>query len=126
MLEQHADGFTVVDAADGLAKDGRDVNDLELGAQAAVLVLGHRVCDEHLINGRGVDARNGVAAEDAVRQQGIDLGGALLLEQLGCARDGVGGIGEIVDEDADAVGDVADKHHASVFLLGELDGTAFL
>lgn len=31
VLEEHADRFAVVDAADGLGKYGRDVDHLELG-----------------------------------------------------------------------------------------------
>lgn len=124
--EQHADGFTVVHAANGLGKDGADVNDFELGAQASVLSLWDRVGDENLVNGRGIDASDGVAAKDAVGEQGVHLGSTLTLQELGRTSNGVAGIEQVVDENADAVGDVSNKHHAGVALFRELDGTAFL
>lgn len=126
VLEKNAHGLAVVDAADGLGEDGRDVDDVELGADTPVLVLGHGVGDEHLVNGRGVDSGDGVATEDAVADEGVDHGGALALEELGGAGNGVGSVDDVVDEDADAVGDVADEHHAGVPLLVEFYGTAFL
>lgn len=126
VLEKYADGLSVVHTADGLGKDGGDVENLELGALAAVLLLRDRVGDDDLVNGRGVDARNRVAAEDTVGDKGVDFCGSLALEQLGGARDGVGRVDQVVYENADAVGHVADEHHAGVALLGELDRTAFL
>lgn len=126
MLEQDANRLAVVDTTNGLGKDGGNVNDLELGAEAAVLRLGHRVGDEYLVNGRGVDAGNGIAAENTVGKQGVDLEGALALEKLGSAGNGVGRVAEIVHQDADAVSDVTDEHHAGVALLGKLDRAAFL
>lgn len=52
-----------------------------------------------------MDALNRVTREDAVRDQGKDTGGAGFLEKLGGTSDGVGGVGEIVDEDGGAIGD---------------------
>lgn len=126
VLEEDADGLAVVDAANGFGEDGGDVDDVEFGTHAAVLVLGHGVGDEQLVDGGGIDATDGIAAEDAVADEGVDHGGALALEQLGGAGDGVCGVDDVVDEDAHAVGDVADEHHAGVALLVELDGPAFL
>lgn len=115
-----------MDTANGFGEDGGDVNDLKLGAQAAVLVLGNRVGHEKFVDGGCVDPTNGVAAEDAVGNECVDHGGALSLEKLGGAGNGVGRVGDVVDEDADAIGDVTDQHHAGVALLVELDGAAFL
>jgi hypothetical protein len=50
-----------------------------------------------------------VAAEDAVGDQCVDFGRAFALEQFRGARDGVGGIGEIVHEDACLARDGADE-----------------
>jgi hypothetical protein len=99
---------------------------LQLGAQAHVLVLRHRVGHDHLIDGRSVDAGNGIAAEDAVREQGVDGSGALLLKELGGPGDGVAGVDKIVNKDADAVLDVSNKHHAGVALLAVLGRAALL
>jgi hypothetical protein len=127
VVEEHADGFAVVDTTDGLAKDGRDVQDVELGSQERlVLVLGHRVGHNQLVDGRRLDAVDGIAAEDAVGEERIDFGGTLLLEELGRPSDGVAGIRKIVDEDADTVRDVADEHHAGVLPVCDLGGAAFL
>lgn len=59
-------------------------------------------------------------------QQGVDSGGALLLEEFGGAGDGVGGVGEVVDEDGEARGDIAHEHHGGVLAVGDLCGPAFL
>lgn len=126
VLEEDGDGLAVVDAADGLCEDGGDIKDLKLGALAAVLVLGHRVRDDDLVDSGGVDATESVSAEDTVGQQGEDAPGPLALEQLGGAGDGVAGVAEVVDQDAGAVDDVANEHHASVTVLGELNGAPFL
>lgn len=102
------------------------VQRLQLGTHALVVVLRDRVGDDDLVNGRGVDARNGVATQDAVSEQGVDGGGPLLLKELRGAGDGVARVDEVIDEDAYPVLDVADEHHARVALLGVLGGAAFL
>ena len=109
-----------------LRKNRRDVENLHLRAETAVLVLWHRVGHDHLVDGRGVDAGDGVAAQYGVGEEGVDLEGALLLEELGGAGNCVGRVDEVVDEDADLVADVADEHHGGVAVLGELGGPAFL
>lgn len=116
----------MVDTANSFGEHGANVQYLELRAETAVLRLRHRVGDENLVNGRGVDARNGIAAEDTVGQQGIYLDGAFALEQLGSSSDGIGRVTKIVDQDTNAVGNVSNQHHAGVALLGELDRSAFL
>lgn len=91
-----------------------------------MLVLGNRIGHYDLINGGCVYTRNRVAAENTMSNKGIDLCRTLSFEQLSGAGDGVAGVDKIVNEDADAVGDITDKHHAGIALLGELNRSTFL
>lgn len=91
-----------------------------------MLRLRHGVGDENLVNARGIDASNGVAAEDTVGKEGVNLESALSFQQLGGTGDGVGRVDDVIDKDADAVCNVANKHHTGVALLGKPSGTAFL
>jgi len=126
VLEKDADGLAVVDAANGLRKDGGDVQVLKLGAESHVIPLRNRVGDDHLVDGRSVNTRDGVTAKNTMGQEGVDVSSALLLEQLGSSGNGVAGVDEIVDEDADLVLDIAHQHHASVALLGVLGRASLL
>jgi len=126
VLKEPADRFTMVNTANGLCKDGRDVQHLQLGAETAMLFLRDRIGDDDPVNSRGIEARNGITAEDAVGEESVDLESAFALKQLGGPGDGVGRVAKVVDKDADAVGNVADEHHAGVARFGELDRTALL
>ena len=61
-----------------------------------------------------------------MRDQGDDLSGAFLLDELGGAGDGVGGVCEVVDEDSCAIPYVADKHHGRILAVCDLCWAAFL
>lgn len=117
----------MVDAADRLGENRGDVQDVKLGSKLLlVLVLGNRVGNDQLVNRRSLDAVDSVTAEDTVSQQGVDGGGALLLKELGSSGDGVAGIGNIVEQNANAVSNVTHEHHASVLAIGDLGRTALL
>lgn len=91
-----------------------------------MLILRNRVGHNDPVNGRCIESWDGIAAENAVSEQCINLGGTLLLEEFGCASDGVGSVTQIVNQNTNPVGNVAHKHHAGVSLFGKLDGTTFL
>lgn len=78
------------------------------------------------VDGALVQAVDGVAAEDAVADEGVDPGGALVLQQASCARDGVAGVGEVVHEDGGAILNVANEHHGRFLLLRDFRRAAFL
>ncbi|CRK25666.1 hypothetical protein BN1723_013652, partial [Verticillium longisporum] len=84
-----------------------------LDGGAASLDGGH----DDLVNGRGIDAGNGVAAKDAVGEEGCDGGGALLLQELCGTGDRVTSVHKVIDQDARPVLDVTDQHHAGVALF---------
>lgn len=126
MRKQGADGLAVVDATDGLAEDVGDIQDFQLGAFTSVVVLWHRVCHNHLVHGGGVDARDRIAAENAVSDQGIDSGGALFLQQLRRSCQRVCRIGQIIHQDADTTTHVAHQHHGSVLSVRDLGRAALL
>lgn len=116
----------MVHPPNSLSEHGRDIQHLELGADPLVLVLGNRVGDYDLVDAAGVDPGNGISAEDTVRDEHDDLEGTLTLQKLSGASDGVRGVDDVVDKDADTVGNVTNQHHAGVSLLVVLDGAAFL
>lgn len=117
----------MVDAPHRLGKDGRDIQDVELGSKLLlVLVLGNRVGNDQLVNRRGLDAADSVAAEDTVSQQGVNCGGALLLKELGGSGDSVAGVGNVVEQNADAVSNVTHEHHTGILAIGNLGRAALL
>lgn len=61
----------MVHTTNGLGEDVRDVQDFELGARLPVLMLWYGVGDNHLVDGRSIDTRNCISAEDAVCDQSI-------------------------------------------------------
>ena len=85
-----------------LCKHIADLENLQLGAPGHVLGLVNRVGHNDLVQSTRVDAVDGIATKDAMRDQRIHLRGALLLDQLGRARDGVGCVSQVVDEDGGA------------------------
>ena len=91
-----------------------------------MVVLGHGVGDDHLVDGRGLDAADGIATEDAMAQESVDGGGTFVLEELGGPRDGVSSVQKIIHQDAHAVGHVSDEHHGSILTIGDLGRASFL
>lgn len=91
-----------------------------------MLVLWDRVGHHQLVDGRRLDAADGVSAEDTVGEECVDLGGTLLLEELGSSGDGVARVQQVVDEDTDPICYVTDEHHAGVLPIRNLGGAAFL
>lgn len=85
-----------------------------------MLLLRHTIRRDDLIQTRSIDALDGVAGEDAVRDEREDSVGAFFFQEFGGAGYRVGGVGEVVDEDCGAVGDGADEEHGCV--LAVVDG----
>lgn len=54
-----------------------------------MLFLWDTVSDDDFVDGTGVDAGDGVAAENSVCEESIDVGGALSLYKLGSAGNGI-------------------------------------
>lgn len=73
----------MVRAPDGLGDDLRDIQNLELGAELGlVVVLRHAVGRDELVDAAVPYPVRRISAQDAVGDEGVDLGGALLLEKL--------------------------------------------
>jgi hypothetical protein len=109
-----------------LCKHIADLENLQLGAPRLVLGLVDGVGHNDLVQGTRVDAVDGVATKDAMRDQRIHLRGALLLDQLGRACDSVGCVRQVVDENGGAICDVANQHHGRVLAVADLCGAALL
>jgi hypothetical protein len=116
----------MVHAADSLGEDVADLEDLELRAARFVLCLVHRVGHDHLVEGAGINAIDGISAQDPVGDERIHLGSALLLQQLRRTRDRVRCVCQVIDEDGRAVRDVSDEHHSRILAVVDLGGTALL
>lgn len=82
----------MVHTTDSLGKDGADINDLELGAQATVLGLRNGIRNKDLVNGRSVDASNRITAENTVGEKSVDLGSTFALQELGSTGKGVASV----------------------------------
>ena len=54
-----------------------------------MLFLWDTVSDDDFVDGTGVDTGDGVAAENSVCEESIDVGGALSLYKLGSAGNGI-------------------------------------
>jgi len=91
-----------------------------------MLLLWNRIGHDNLVQGRSIDAVDGIPAEDAVSYQCVDLTGALFSKEFGCSRDGVACVYDVVDQDAYAVRHVAHQHHAGVLPLSDPGRTSFL
>lgn len=102
------------------------IQEAKLGAHLHVLALGNGVGHDNLVDGRSVDAGDGVTAENAMGQEGVDLSSAVLLEELGSPRDRVAGINKIINENAHLVLDITNQHHTGVALLAVLGGATLL
>lgn len=114
----------MMDPPDRLRKNITHLQHLQLRTPRLVLRLVHGIRHNDLIQRARIDPIDRIPAQDAVRDERKDLRRALLLEQLGCARNRVGGIGQVVDEDSGAVRDVADEHHGGVLAVVDLGGAA--
>lgn len=97
----------MVDASNSLRKNAGDVQHFQLRTHFLVKVLRHRVCHDDLVQGGGVYSRDGIAAEDAMCHQRIDLLRPLTLEKFSCSCDGVARVQQIVDQNAYAPENVA-------------------
>ncbi len=82
-----------------------------------MLVLWNRVGDDDLIDRRCVQTGQSIARKNSMGDQGVDVSRSLALDQLGSAGNGVGGIGQIINDDRDAASDIADKHHGRVLAV---------
>jgi hypothetical protein len=109
-----------------LSENVADFKDLKLGAQAQVLLLLHAVGHHHLVKGASVDALDGVAAQDTMGDQGINLGCALLLEELGGPSNRVRGVRQVIDQNGYPVTDVTDQHHGGILAVCDLGRAALL
>lgn len=78
--------------------------------------MGHRVRDHDLAQPARVQRLDGVAAQDAVRDDGDDLGGAVGEARLGGFDECAARVGHVVDEDGDLGVDVADEGHLGNFV----------
>ena len=92
---QRADRLVVADAADGFSEH---VGHGEDGDSAALLLVGDRVGEDHLLEAGVGNALRGGIGHDSVAGHRADGLGAVLLEQVGCTGDGASRVHNVVDK----------------------------
>ena len=92
---QRADRLVVADAADGFSEH---VGHGEDGDFAALLGVGDRVGEDHLLEAGVGNALRGGIGHDSVAGHRADGLGAVLLEQVGCTGDGASRVYNVVDK----------------------------
>ena len=92
---QRADRLVVADAADGFSEH---VGHREDGDFAALLLVGDRVGEDHLLEAGVGNALRGGIGHDSVAGHRADGLGAVLLEQVGCTGDGASRVHNVVDK----------------------------
>lgn len=126
ILEKHTDTLPMMYPANCLCKHLPHLQHLQFLAPLKVLVLRHRVRHDHFVQVRGVDPLDGIARENAVRDQSVNGSRARFLEQFGGAGDGVGGVGQIIDKNCASVGHGADEKESGGLAGRGVSRSAFL
>ena len=65
--------------ADCLGEESADLQNFQLGTQTGMVILRNAVGHDNLIQCRGIDSDNSIAAEHAMGEQGIHLSCTLFL-----------------------------------------------
>lgn len=96
----------------GLSQRGRDINSLNLIAQLLLFGVGNSVGNHQTFQAAAVQVLNGLAGQDAVNNDGVDLLGTVLHDSVGGLDKGTTGIGHVIDDDGNLVLDATDEDHA--------------
>lgn len=91
----------------------RDIKRDNPVAQLLLLLVRYGVGHDQVLELAVVDLLDGVAAEDAVGDDGDGGFGAVLDNHVGGLAQRAAGVGHVVDDDGGAVFHVADQHHAA-------------
>lgn len=92
-----------------------------------MLILRHGVGDDDLVQTGVEDAFYTISAQHAMGDKSKDFTCTRSLEQLRSAGNGVGGVGEIIDHDADFALDITHKQQCRIAALGSCRaGNVFL
>lgn len=109
-----------------LSKHIADLKDLQLGAPALVILLGHRVGHNDLVQCTSVDALDSISTQDTVCNERNHLRSTLLLQELCRAGNGIGRIRQVIDKDSCALSNVSNQHHGRILSVVDLCGAALL
>jgi hypothetical protein len=111
---------------DCLGEEPADLQNFQLGTQTGVVVLRNAVGYNNLVKCGGIDTGNGIATEYAMGEQGVHLGCALLFQQFCSAGDCIGGIGQVINKNADFFRNISHEHHSGILSVCDTGGTTFL
>src|SRR6266446_3169087 len=113
--EEGADGGLLVRAADGLAQERRDGEDVQLGELRGLAAERDGVGDDELVDARLGEARDGVAGEHRVGRAGEHERRSRAPHRLGRGRERARRVDHVVDDDRHPAVHLADDLH-----LGDL------
>jgi hypothetical protein len=110
--EQETDRFTVVCASAGLCQCRADIDGVNLVAHLLLLLVGYCVGHDDTVQATVVDVLNGIAGENAVYDNSVDLLGAVLHDGVGGFDESTTCIGHVVNNDRNLVFDISDEDHS--------------
>lgn len=117
MTEQKTHTLPIMRPPTSLRQRRRNINRPQLATSPHLLLrTRHRIRHHHQPQPTPVQRLDRVPAQDTVRDDGDDFGGAVGHDGVGGFDEGAAGVGHVVDEDGDFVGDVADEDHARDFV----------
>lgn len=99
-----------------LGKGRTNIHRLQPITKRLLLLMRHRIRHHDSTKLTPVQRLDGIATQDAVRDDSHDFFGAVLHHGVGGFDERAASVGHVVDEDGDAVLDVADEHHAADFV----------
>lgn len=116
MTKQKRNALAVMCPATGLGQRRGDINRLKLVALSQLLAQRHRVRDNDAAEFTSVERFDGVAAENAVRDDGDHFPCAIGHDCIRRFHQRTTCVGHVVDEDGDAVLHIAHENHARHFI----------
>lgn len=116
MAEQKRNALAIMRAPARFGQRGADVNRLELVALLFLAAVGHRVRDDDSSQPATVESLDGVAAENAVGDDGHDFPRAVFHERVGGLCQRPTRVGHVVDQDSHPVFNISDQHHSRDFV----------
>ena len=100
-----------------LCENVTNFQDLQLGTPAQVFRLVDAVSDNDLVESTGVDAVNGITAQNPMCNQRNNLGCTFPFHKFGSACDRVRRVCEVINENGCSIPYVAYQHHRGILTV---------
>lgn len=116
MRKQIRHGLAIMRPPTGLGQGGANINRLEPGTALLLLLMRHRIRDHDPAQLAPVQRLDGLAAEDAVRDEGHHLARPVRHDRVGRLHQRPARVRHVVHQDRDPVLHVAHQHHPADFV----------